>query len=325
MTFSRKQDEIPFDGPPLDAYEDSPQAKPAGNGKAVATQSKGDIMERVLIQGDLNALTPEERTFYYTKVCESVGLNPLTKPFEYIVLNDKLTLYAKRDATDQLRKIYGVSINIVSREKMENVYIVTARAKTADGREDESTGAVPLEKENGTWERSSSGKRYFKKDGTTAPIKGDELANAFMKAETKAKRRVTLSICGLGLLDESELDTIPIPPTVNITPAAATDKTPFRTAAARRTFQENVVKSYEDAQSVSELQQIANLNKDMYAKMAVSGDERDELSLQEINNRYEICSARLLKPVEGNHMPGEFDCPPVHRDDIPTFIREGGK
>ena len=35
------------------------------------------------------------------------------------------------------------------------------------------------------------------------------LANAFLKSETKAKRRVTLSICGLGLLDESEVDSIP--------------------------------------------------------------------------------------------------------------------
>jgi hypothetical protein len=32
-----------------------------------------------------------------------------------------------------------------------------------------------------------------------------------MKAETKAKRRVTLSICGLGLLDETEVETVPKP------------------------------------------------------------------------------------------------------------------
>ena len=30
-----------------------------------------------------------------------------------------------------------------------------------------------------------------------------------MKAETKAKRRVTLSICGLGMLDETEVESIP--------------------------------------------------------------------------------------------------------------------
>ena len=37
-----------------------------------------------------------------------------------------------------------------------------------------------------------------------------------MKAETKAKRRVTLSICGLGILDESETDTMPGAVTVDV-------------------------------------------------------------------------------------------------------------
>jgi hypothetical protein len=41
-------------------------------------------------------------------------------------------------------------------------------------------------------------------------LKGDALANALMKSETKAKRRVTLSIAGLGWLDETELETIPV-------------------------------------------------------------------------------------------------------------------
>ena len=34
-------------------------------------------------------------------------------------------------------------------------------------------------------------------------------ANVLMKAETKAKRRATLSILGLGMLDETEIETIP--------------------------------------------------------------------------------------------------------------------
>ncbi|MDU5950540.1 MAG: hypothetical protein E6Z15_26195, partial [Paenibacillus macerans] len=40
------------------------------------------------------------------------------------------------------------------------------------------------------------------------PLTADELANAIMKAETKAKRRVTLSLSGLGMMDESEIETI---------------------------------------------------------------------------------------------------------------------
>jgi len=150
----------------------------------VATQAQ--ILEQVLISGDLAKLTSEQKVLHLKSVCESLGLNPLTRPFEYISLNGRLTLYAKRDATDQLRKIHGVSIKIVSREVIEGIYVVTAQAKDSLGREDESTGAVLI-------------------DG----LKGDYRANAMLKAETKAKRRVTLSICGLGFLDETEVESIP--------------------------------------------------------------------------------------------------------------------
>ncbi len=150
-------------------------------------------MERVLISGDLSKLTEQERLDYYKVTCESLGLNPLTKPFDYLHLNGKLVLYAKRDCTDQLRKVHNVSITIVDREHTEGVYVVTAKAKMPDGRTDESVGAVPIVKEV---------------DGKQIPLKPDDKANAFMKAETKAKRRVTLSICGLGMLDESEIDGI---------------------------------------------------------------------------------------------------------------------
>lgn len=153
---------------------------------AVAPIDQNAVMERVLLAGDLSKLSTQDRLFYYGKVCDSVGLNPLTRPFDYLTLNGKMVLYAKRDATDQLRKIHNVSVTIKLRETIEGVYVVTANAKDKTGREDESTGAVSIQ-----------------------GLKGDALANALMKAETKAKRRVTLSICGLGLLDETEIETIP--------------------------------------------------------------------------------------------------------------------
>lgn len=144
-----------------------------------------DVLERAVLQGDLSKLSSTDRIFYYKKVCESLGLNPLTKPFEYISLNGKLTLYARKDATEQLRKIHGVSIEIKAREVVDEVYVVTARATDKEGKIDESIGSVSL-----------------------SGLKGESKANAMMKAETKAKRRVTLSICGLGMLDESETDSI---------------------------------------------------------------------------------------------------------------------
>lgn len=158
---------------------------------STAIQTKDDpaaIIERVVTVGDLAKLTPAERITYYNEVCRSIGLNPLTRPFEFITLNSKLTLYARKDCTDQLRKMQRVSVKIVARDMHETVglYVVTASASTPDGRTDESIGAVSI-----------------------AGLRADALANALMKAETKAKRRVTLSFCGLGWLDESEIDSIP--------------------------------------------------------------------------------------------------------------------
>jgi len=144
------------------------------------------ILERVVVAGDLSKLSAAERVNYYTATCKALGLNPLSQPFQYITLNGKLTLYARKDATDQLRKMHNVSISIVSREHISDVYIVTARATTPEGRTDESIGAVSI-----------------------GNLKGDLLCNAIMKAESKSKRRVTLSICGLGFIDESEIETIP--------------------------------------------------------------------------------------------------------------------
>lgn len=149
-----------------------------------------EVLEKTVIGGDLSGLNAAQRTEYYAAVCRSLGLNPLTKPFEYLTLNGKLRLYALRDCADQLRKLHGISIYIANREKMNDVYVVTARARDREGREDESTGVVPL-----------------KKGGNE--LTGEDLANALMKCETKAKRRVTLSIAGLGWLDETEMDTIP--------------------------------------------------------------------------------------------------------------------
>lgn len=142
-------------------------------------------IENALIKGDLSGLTSDQRLNYMKQVCDTVGLNYLTKPFEYMELNRKLVLYATRAATDQLRTLHKVSIKITSREKFDDIYVVTAQAQNAEGRYDESTGAVNVK-----------------------GLSGEALANAFLKCETKAKRRVTLSICGLGLLDETEVASI---------------------------------------------------------------------------------------------------------------------
>ena len=149
-------------------------------------QLSAKALENVLISGDLSKLSAADRMGYYQAVCNSLGLNPLTKPFDYITLNGRLQLYALKAATDQLREKHNISIVITNKEMVDDIYVVTAMATMPDGRTDTDDGAV-----------SVSG------------LRGEAHANALMKTVTKAKRRVTLSISGLGMLDESEAETIP--------------------------------------------------------------------------------------------------------------------
>jgi len=149
------------------------------------TRPAAEAIEGVVVQGDLSKLSPEQRVVYYRNVCNSLGLNYLTRPFDYITLNGKLTLYARKDATDQLRRAYGISIGAPDIKFQDDWIIVTISAHDKSGREDSDIGVVN------------------KKD-----MRGD-FGNAVMKAVTKAKRRVTLSICGLGWSDETEVETIP--------------------------------------------------------------------------------------------------------------------
>lgn len=143
-------------------------------------------LEHVLGTGDLSKLNTQQRVEYYAKTCQVLGLNPLTRPFRFLALNGQIQLYATRDCTDQLRKVHGITLHVVDKQIEHDLFIVTVRARTKDGREDEDIGAVTL-----------------------GQLRGDSRANALMKGLTKAKRRVTLSICGLGISDESELETIP--------------------------------------------------------------------------------------------------------------------
>ena len=101
-------------------------------------------IEAVLIKGDLSTLTESQRLAHYQNVCASLGLNPLTQPFDYIRLNNKLVLYAKRDAAEQLRKLHGVSITDMQTQHFEDVYVVTVKAQDKTGRTDMSTGAVAV-------------------------------------------------------------------------------------------------------------------------------------------------------------------------------------
>lgn len=146
------------------------------------------LVESMILHGDLKGMSPQQKIQYYNGYCQRLGLDPFTKPFDILKLNGKETLYCTRSGCQQLNKIHNVSHSITSRELIADagVYQVTAKASLPDGRFTESIGAVGIKE-----------------------LKGEAYANAIMKAETKSKRRATLDLLGLGVLDETEVETIP--------------------------------------------------------------------------------------------------------------------
>ena len=160
----------------------------AGAGTPTVTLS--EALEKAITRNDFSQVGAEDRLLYLRTVCQSLGLNPLTMPLAYLTdRKGKVTLYVKKEGTDQLRKINNVTLEIVSHAVQQECYIVHVRASMLSPhggarRTDEEVGVVSLA-------------------GIDA---GEARANAIMKAVTKAKRRVTLSICGLGWSDESEVE-----------------------------------------------------------------------------------------------------------------------
>lgn len=151
-----------------------------------ADESGIGALNNLIMNGDMSKLTRDEKLQYYHGICKSIGLNPLTNPFQYMRLNGKEVLYATKGAAEQIRNIKGISVVSQHIDWTDDLVIVTVEGRDKDGRVDTETGFAPC-----------------------VNLKGDAKGNALLKAITKAKRRLTLSMAGLGMLDETEVESIP--------------------------------------------------------------------------------------------------------------------
>lgn len=203
------------------------------------------IANQLILQGDLSKLSAGDKVRYYNGYCERMGLDPFTKPFDILRLNGKEVLYCTRSGTQQLNKLHKVSHLITSRDTNQEagVYIVTSKASLPDGRCTESIGAVNIQ-----------------------GLKGEAYANAIMKAETKAKRRATLDLLGLGVLDESEAESIPNATTVAL--QTMVEALPQMEVEAVEVIEEDeqlsigrLMIAIKKSESVTELKQIYEANK----------------------------------------------------------------
>ena len=154
-------------------------------------EKSSNELEKVILNADLSSLTGEQRVNFYYQVCDQYGLDPFTRPFEFIKMNNKLVLYATKSCASALQELKSISVEIVKQEQFQDVWIVTVRGTRAN-------------------EKAADGRVIAENVGIT-PIKGlsgDALSNSIMKAVTKAQRRLILQMCGLGSTDETELQSI---------------------------------------------------------------------------------------------------------------------
>lgn len=156
--------------------------------------------------GDTSRLSPAQKTAYYLARCETAGLDPRAQPFAFMKLQGKETLYATKACSDQLAAKHGLRVTITDQRTEDGIRIVTAHVEAKDGRVTEEIGALSIK-----------------------GLQGEALANALMKVVTKAKRRAVLSVCGLGALDETEVESIP--GALHVAPPPLEDGTSRKAAA----------------------------------------------------------------------------------------------
>ena len=157
------------------------------------------------LAGDLAKLSGEDRLKFYAKLCEFTGLNPLSKPFDWITFQGKLTLYPNKGCAEQLRVLHGVTFDDAFERRVEfGVMSMTVRGQCKTGRRDFATAAVPFDEK----------------------MQADAKCAALMKVETKAKRRMTLSICGLTMFvrDHEDADPDEAPRIEQLIPETSADR-----------------------------------------------------------------------------------------------------
>ncbi len=143
-------------------------------------------ISKLVLNGDMKGLSDAQKVDYYAYRCQQAGLDPAAKPFDILTLNGKMILYANAACTQQLTSNRKLSHQVTNRELVDGIYCVFVRVTDSEGRNTENMGAVPIDN-----------------------LKGEAKANAMLKATTKAIRRAVLAHCGLGMMDETETETIP--------------------------------------------------------------------------------------------------------------------
>lgn len=158
----------------------------SNTGLAVAEQEQASAaILHYLGTGDLSKLTGEQRAALYRRTCDSLGINSLTRPFDWIEFYDpetkgkKLTLYPRSACADQLAYQHRIRVRVVEEKIVGTLFKVVVEGTMPNGRSETNVAYLDLTERDGS------------------QLKGQRLGNAFMKAHTKAKRRLVFGMVGM--------------------------------------------------------------------------------------------------------------------------------
>jgi hypothetical protein len=181
-----------------------------------------------------------------------------------------------KSGAEQLNKVHNLSMEITDNKTIGDIYVVTGRA-SVNGRVTDSTGAVNIK-----------------------GLYGDALANAYMKAETKAKRRATISLLGLAMLDETEVETIPAAKTQEAKVEVLGEQSTKNLTSDDSTITTTIEPTMEDWEMVEKLVQ------DNHYPLTYYRAWRARDSQKRMNNN-ELYQAALVKFGQPNKTPIEKD------------------
>lgn len=131
--------------------------------------------------GRCDRLNDEQRADYINYLCSKIGIEPTFRPIDLIPTKNGIKPYLNKGAGELIRDKRRISVDDMEIKEIGNMWLVTCRVRSFDGRCDTDMGVCL---KNGT---------------DKSPM---NLNDSLMKAVTKAKRRATLSMCGLGAIIE---------------------------------------------------------------------------------------------------------------------------
>src|SRR5215467_13587952 len=153
---------------------------------SIATTDRDELAvltERLLLgDGDLSKFSPDERLRFAQLMCERRGVDVRDGVVQLIRSQGRVVLYWNSLFTDSQRAVLGITIESLTWDIFDNICVARCEMRAADGRRDVDIGAVSVE-----------------------GLKGVARENAIMKSLTKAKRRTTLSILGMGSSESEDL------------------------------------------------------------------------------------------------------------------------